>query len=69
MTREQLFMYLSIIELEEGKVPVRKVAHKSHIVKVVFLAAKARPRYNAEGNCTFDGEIGIWPLIVQELAQ
>jgi hypothetical protein len=57
MTREQLFLYLSIIEVEEGKVLVRKVAHKSHIVKVMFLAATARPRYDAGGNCTFDGEI------------
>jgi hypothetical protein len=70
MTREQLFLYLSIIEVEEDKVPVRRVAHKSHIVvKVMFLAATARPRYDAGGSCTFDGKIGIWPLVVQELAQ
>jgi hypothetical protein len=62
-------MYLSIIELEEGEVLVRKVTQKNHIVKVMFLAATARARYDAEGNCMFDGKIGMWPLVVQERAQ
>jgi hypothetical protein len=29
----------------------------------MFLVLLARPRYNAEGNCIFDGKIGIWPFI------
>jgi hypothetical protein len=52
-------MYLSYLEVEEGAVPIRRVAHKAHIVKVMFLAATARPWYDGEGNCTFDGKIGV----------
>jgi hypothetical protein len=48
MTEEQLFMYLSYLEVKEGAVPVCRVAHKSHIVKVMFLAATARLRYDGE---------------------
>jgi hypothetical protein len=29
----------------------------------MFLVLLARPRYNAEGNCIFDGKICIWPFI------
>lgn len=32
--------------------------------KVMFLCASiARPRYNANGECLFDGKIGMWPFI------
>ena len=31
--------------------PHRTVGHKSHILKVMFLCAVARPRYNAQGEC------------------
>ena len=41
----------------------RSVRHKSHILKVVFLAAIARPCYNETGKCTFDGKIDIWPFL------
>jgi hypothetical protein len=34
--------------------PNRRVKHKSHILKVMFLAAIARHRYNEQGECTFD---------------
>jgi hypothetical protein len=51
------------------KPPVRKVKHKSHILKIMFLAAVARPRFNAAGECTFDGKIGIWPFVKQVAAQ
>jgi hypothetical protein len=49
--------------------PQRKCKHKSHITKVMFLSALARPRFDAEGNCTFDGKIGIWPFIEIVYAQ
>jgi hypothetical protein len=29
----------------------------------MFLTTVARQRYNAEGACTFDGKIGIWPFL------
>ena len=35
----------------------------------MFLAAVARPRYHAEGVCTFDGEIGMFPFIERVAAQ
>ena len=45
------------------KAPKRTTKHKSHIPKVMFLAAVARPRFDAEGKCIFDGKIGIWPFV------
>jgi hypothetical protein len=35
----------------------------------MFLAAVARPRYDALGVCTFDGKIGIWPFVERVMAQ
>jgi hypothetical protein len=43
--------------------PVRLVQNKQAIDKVMFLAALARPRYDANGNCYFDGKLGIWPFV------
>ena len=69
MTREHLRIYMSKNEIEQGNFIVRRVAHKSHIIKVMFLVATARPRYDAQGNCTFDGKIGIWPITERTEAQ
>ena len=33
----------------------------------MFLAAVARPRYDEEGNCYFDGKLGIWPFVRQAM--
>ena len=33
------------------------------------MCAIARPRYNATGNCTFDGKNGMWPFVEQSVAQ
>jgi hypothetical protein len=43
--------------------PYRTVHNKNSIVKVMFLTAVAKPRYDNKGNCTFDGKIGIWPFV------
>ncbi|CAM9488852.1 unnamed protein product, partial [Ectocarpus sp. 6 AP-2014] len=40
-----------------------------HVVKVMFLAAVARPRYDSGRNRQFDGKIGIYPFTVQRAAQ
>ena len=32
-------------------------------LKVIFLAAVCRPRYNVTAKKMFDGKIGIWPFI------
>ena len=42
--------------------PVRRVKHKSHITKVMFLCAQARPRYVHATSTFWDGKIGIWPV-------
>ena len=41
-------------------VPHRIVQHKSHIQKLMFLAAVARPRFSVIPSEVFDGKIGIW---------
>lgn len=43
--------------------PVRCVQNKNAIDKVMFLSALAKPRYDEEGNCYFDGKIGIRPFV------
>jgi hypothetical protein len=48
--------------------PKRGCKHKSHITKVMFLCAVARPRF-AGDMCTFDGKIGIWPFVTVVRAQ
>lgn len=55
--------YISSNERETNTVPVRRVVHKSHIDKVMFLCATARPRFDETGVCIFDGKIGIWPIV------
>ncbi|KAM0875427.1 hypothetical protein ACQ4PT_036816 [Festuca glaucescens] len=39
------------------------------LIKVMFLAAVARPRFDANGNVVFDGKLGIWPFTYQEAAK
>lgn len=29
----------------------------------MFLSAVSRPRFDEEGNCAFDGKIGVWTFI------
>jgi hypothetical protein len=61
-------LYLSEREARES-LPKRRVKHKSHILKVMFLAAVARPRFNDAGECVFDGKLGFWPVVAQVQAQ
>lgn len=50
-------------EEEEGEEePTRRCSHKSHITKVMFLCAQARPRHDPATNQWWDGKIGIWPI-------
>jgi hypothetical protein len=35
----------------------------------MFLAVTARPRFNVEGVCIFDGKIGCFPLVTYERAK
>jgi hypothetical protein len=43
--------------------PYRTVQNKNSIGKVMLLIVVAKPRYDDEGNCTFDGKIGVWAFI------
>jgi len=62
LTPEVSRVYITPFEKEHQKIQ-RNTRHKSHIVKVMFLAAVARPRFNDDGECVFDGKIGIWPFV------
>ncbi|KAI3665034.1 hypothetical protein L6452_43650 [Arctium lappa] len=49
--------------------PLRTCKSKKFITKVMFLAAVARPRFDALGNEVFSGKIGIFPLTKMEPAK
>lgn len=68
LTPKTFRYYVTQDEKENNEMPIRRVAHKSHIPKIMFLAATARPRYDNNGNCTFDGKIGIWPIVKRKRA-
>ena len=57
-----------ILVTDEEEPPERYVKHKSHIEKVMFLCAQARPRFLGAGGGRrreqryWDGKIGIWPI-------
>ena len=48
--------------LPEEKNPKHCVKHKSHITKVMFLCAVARPQFNPSTNSWWDSKLGIWPI-------
>ena len=43
--------------------PHRTCKNKNYITKVMVLAAVARPRFDSDGNETFSGKIGMFPLV------
>ncbi|MCH87977.1 transposase [Trifolium medium] len=55
--------------LQDEEEPVRTCKSKNFIPKIMFLAAMARPRFDAQGNVLFDGKIGLFPLVTQEPAR
>ena len=57
-----------IIAADEDE-PYRHVQHKSFLMKIMFICAVARPRYDTNKNAWFDGKIGIWPIRKWELAK
>jgi len=52
--------YILVCDREEG--PARRTKHKSHITKIMFMCAQARPRWVARENQYWDGKIGMWPI-------
>ena len=55
--------------LPDEQVPHRTCKSKRFITKVMFLAAVARPRWDATRKQWFDGKLGIWPFVVKEAAK
>ncbi|XP_062211821.1 uncharacterized protein LOC133912882 isoform X1 [Phragmites australis] len=65
LTRKTERYYL----LPDEEEPIRTCKSKNFIPKVMFLCAVARPRMASEGNCTFDGKIGCFPMVTYEVAR
>ena len=65
ISEKQLRVHLA----PDEEMPERNAQNRDHLIKVMFLCAVARPRYNATGNCTFDGKNGMWPFVEQSVAQ
>ncbi|XP_027169562.1 uncharacterized protein LOC113769299 [Coffea eugenioides] len=65
MTKESEKYYLH----PEEEHPMRTCRSKKFIVKVMFLAAVARPRFDCSRNKHFDGKIGIFPFAFKEPAK
>jgi hypothetical protein len=49
--------------------PTRTCKNKNYIPKIMVLAVVARPRFDTDGNCTFDGKIGCFPFVKYEPAK
>lgn len=47
---------------DDEEIDGHTTSHKSHIPKIMFLCAVARPRFVPALNQHWDGKIGIWPL-------
>ena len=69
ISQETQRVYLTQNEKETNKVPARKCKSKRYLIKVMFLCAVARPRFNDDGGIIFDGLIGCWPFVQRVRAQ
>ncbi|WCJ24690.1 hypothetical protein M5689_006630 [Euphorbia peplus] len=49
--------------------PYRNCKSKRFMTKIMFLVAVARPRKDLISGMSFDGKIGIWPLVYKEAAK
>ena len=58
LTREKEWYLL----LSDKKNPKHCIKHKSHITKVMFPCAVARPHFNPSVNSWWDRKLGIWPI-------
>lgn len=43
--------------------PYRPCKNKNYLMKVMFIVAVARPRFDYAGHETWSGKIGVWPLV------
>lgn len=65
LSEETLTLYLA----DDEPPPKRSCKSKRFVPKVMFLCAVARPRFDDDGVCTFDGKIGMWPFTQHVPAQ
>lgn len=63
MTKKNEKYYL----LPDEEDPERNCSSKKFIGKVMFLAAIAHPRFDAQRNEVFSGKIGIFPFVTLEV--
>lgn len=49
--------------------PTRTCKNKNYIPKIQILTVLARPRFDPDGTCTFDGKIGCFPFVTYEPAK
>ena len=45
------------------------IGNQNSITKIMILSAIARPQFDENGTCTFDGKIGLWPIAEEAVAQ
>ena len=69
LSAENFRYYVTPKEKKDKAISARRCKHKSHIIKVMFLCAVARPRFDDSGTCIFDGKLGIWPFVQKVQAQ
>jgi len=69
LSQDNFRYYISESEKASGNIRTARTKHKSHIMKVMFLCAVARPRFDDQGACRFDGKIGIWPFVEWQQAR
>ena len=55
--------------LPDEEEPHRTCKSKNFVLKVMFLAAIARPQFDTQRNVTFGGKIGIFPFVTKEPAK
>ncbi|XP_025876903.2 uncharacterized protein [Oryza sativa Japonica Group] len=48
---------------------IRTIQNKNFIPKIMILTALARPRFDSNGNCIFDGKIGCFPFVTYTAAK
>jgi hypothetical protein len=61
-SNERFYLY------HKEQVPYRPVKSKRSMVKVMFLTCVARPRFDQEGNCLFDGKLGMFSFCESTVA-
>lgn len=54
---------------DSEKEPHRAARSKRFLIKVMFLVAVARPRFDTSRNQWFDGHIGLWPCVETQPAK